>query len=110
MDLELKDKTALITGASSGIGRATARACYAQGARVALLGRDPQRLQEAAEGMQAERCLLATADITRAAETQVVLDRIAACWGGLDILVNAAGIIGFGSIETESLDCIKVPA
>ncbi len=103
MDMELKDKTALLTGASSGIGKAAAQAFYRQGARVILVGRQRARLQEAAEGMEPERFRLEVADITDAAQTQALLDRAAAEWGGIDILVNAAGIIGFGSIETESL-------
>jgi NAD(P)-dependent dehydrogenase (short-subunit alcohol dehydrogenase family) len=104
MDLELNNKVALVTGASSGIGKATAQALCRQGARVVLVGRSRERLQEAAQDMPPEGHRLEVADITQAAETQAILDRVAADWGGLDILVNAAGIIGFGNIETESLE------
>lgn len=104
MNLDLENKIVLLTGASSGIGRAAARAFYAHGARVALLGRREENLRETAAGMDPERFLIIATHIERESETQAAVDTVIQRWNGLDILVNAAGIIGFGSLETESIE------
>lgn len=82
-------KTILVTGAGSGIGRATARAFLAQGWRVALLGRRRERLEEAAAGDA--RALILTADVGDADQVEAAFAVVKAAWGRLDVLFNNAG-------------------
>ena len=103
-DYELKGKTTLVTGASSGIGRATTQALLREGARVSLTGRNASRLQETIAGTDPELSFTIQADLESPEEAKRVLDEAIARWGGLDILVNAAGIIEFGTIENEPLE------
>ncbi len=99
----------LITGASSGIGEATARALAARGAKVALAARRLERLERlAAEiGREGHTALAIEADITAQEEAIGAVDRTVAELGRLDILVNNAGQMLLGPIEdapTEEWD------
>lgn len=82
-------KTALITGAGAGIGRATARALRSAGWRVALMGRRAAALRETAEG---EDVLILPADVGNPAEVEAAFATLTAQWGRLDLLFNNAGI------------------
>ncbi len=94
MDLDLKDKIAVVTGGSSGIGLATARLLLAEGARVAICGRDQQRLDAAQETLRApfDHLLCARCDVRDEAMVQTFAKAVAV-WSGntLDLLVNNAG-------------------
>jgi NADP-dependent 3-hydroxy acid dehydrogenase YdfG len=101
----LNGKTALVTGASSGIGRATALALAQAGAGVALVARRAERLAELAAEIEAAggKALALAADVTdETAATQAVDDAVA-YFGGLDILVNAAGMTQTGKVENGDL-------
>lgn len=102
----LQDKVALITGASSGIGRETARLFAREGARVALLGRNEEALNQIL--LQIEQAggtgITTPADVTRIEDCQKACELSLAKFGRLDVLVNAAGIIGAGSLATTSRD------
>ena len=82
-------KTIVITGAGSGIGRATARAFLREGWSVGLMGRRKAALEETAEGKPA---LILTADVTQAAGVEAAFDRAMLEWGRIDCLFNNAGI------------------
>ncbi len=84
----LVGKTILVTGASSGIGRATAIECSRLGARVVITGRDEKRLRETFESLEGECHLSILADL---AKTEV-LDELVAQTPALDGLVNNAGM------------------
>lgn len=103
---ELIGKTALVTGAGSGIGRATAERFAAAGARVALVGRNQARLESVAATINihaVEHCVSIAADVTVELEAEQMVAEARERLGRLDVLVNAAGQISNGSIESTTL-------
>lgn len=101
----------LITGASRGIGRATALAAARRGYQVALLARSTARLSEVSEEIRRSggRVLQIVTDVTRPTDLQRASETIAAEWGALDALVNNAGIARRQSFsETELADWEQV--
>ncbi len=92
MELGLADKHALVTGGTSGIGLETARLLLAEGARVAICGRDPRRLDAALTSLASDNVFGATCDVRDKASVAAFADKVAA-WsdGRLDLLVNNAG-------------------
>jgi 3-oxoacyl-[acyl-carrier protein] reductase len=86
--MNLKNAVALITGGSSGIGRAIAQALAASGARVAITGRDEKRLAEAARAVGAHPI---RADVANEADVERTYREVQQQFGDLDILVNNAG-------------------
>ncbi|HEV2763874.1 MAG TPA: SDR family oxidoreductase, partial [Pyrinomonadaceae bacterium] len=102
---ELGGRAALVTGATSGIGHATALRFASEGARVALVGRDPESLRRAADEVRAGggEALEVQADVTVEADARRAVETAAEAFGGLDVLVNAAGIISNGTVETTRL-------
>ncbi|HEX8163468.1 MAG TPA: glucose 1-dehydrogenase [Pyrinomonadaceae bacterium] len=105
MSEELAGRVALVTGASSGIGRATALAFAAAGARVALVGRGGEALQEVEREIAARdgAAWSIAADVTREADAERAVTETVERFGGLDVLVNAAGILSNGTVETTTL-------
>lgn len=87
----LSGRSALVTGASSGIGEATARALVNEGARVAIVSRREAELAAIADGLNGSAHVYA-ADITQADEVADVVGRADADLDGIDIVVNSAGI------------------
>jgi 3(or 17)beta-hydroxysteroid dehydrogenase len=103
----LNGKVALITGAASGIGRATAALFHREGAKVVATDRNEAGLK--ALGMDADLTL--AQDVTDEARWREVVDEALARLGRLDILVNSAGIAILGNVETTTLaDFRKVGA
>jgi NADP-dependent 3-hydroxy acid dehydrogenase YdfG len=99
----LDGHTAIVTGASSGIGLATARALAAEGARVALGARRVERVEEAAREL-GEGHFAAPLDVTDAESARAFVERAAGAFDGrIDILVNNAGLaLGRSTIEEGS--------
>jgi 3-oxoacyl-[acyl-carrier protein] reductase len=85
----LKNAVALVTGGSSGIGRATAKTLIGSGARVAITGRDKRKLEEAARELGAHPI---QADVSVEADVERTYRELFQRFGDLDILVNNAGI------------------
>ncbi len=91
---DLKGKVALVTGASSGIGRATAEALAASGARVAINFHRNEAGAEAAKAVISDtggRAIVVQADVTRASDVESLVKQAVAELGPIDILVNNAG-------------------
>jgi 3-oxoacyl-[acyl-carrier protein] reductase len=94
MDLGLKGRAAAVAAASRGLGRATARALAAEGASVALCGRDRARIEEAARAIADQtgaRTLAVAADVGRADDCRRFVEEAAAAFGRLDVLVTNTG-------------------
>jgi 3-oxoacyl-[acyl-carrier protein] reductase len=86
--MELRGANVLITGGSSGIGRAIAKTLVEAGAKVAITGRDEKRLNEAAHALNA---LAIRADVCNEADVLRTFDEVFRAFGHLDVLVNNAG-------------------
>lgn len=97
--MRLAGKRALITGAGSGIGREVASRFVACGARVALLDLDAAALERLGSALGDGVAATCTLDVTDAAEVRAAVDRAAAALGGLDVVVNNAGIPMVGSVR-----------
>ena len=93
MDLGLKDKIAVVTGGTSGIGLATARLLLAEGARVAICGRNADRLAKAKAALAAApgALLAETCDVLKTEAINAFGAKVAGWAGRLDLLVNNAG-------------------
>jgi NAD(P)-dependent dehydrogenase (short-subunit alcohol dehydrogenase family) len=104
MDLDLTDRRALVTGGSSGIGLAIARALAAEGADVALVARGREALEAASErvaGGSGRRAIAVTADTGDDASVAAMVERVMRELGGVDILVNAAATAATGAPFTD---------
>ena len=101
----LDGQVAIITGASRGIGRAVALEFARQGAQVALsAGQDRAALRKVEEEISAlaVASIAVVADVARRGEIERVVQAVLAEWGRIDVLVNNAGILRLGPIETIS--------
>jgi short-subunit dehydrogenase len=85
------DKTVIITGASAGIGAATARVFAAAGANVVLAARDATKLEALARGL-AGRALAVPTDVADRAAVTALMEQTVAAFGGVDIVINNAGV------------------
>lgn len=96
--MKLNGKKAIITGANRGLGEAIARAFFREGASVLLCARDETPLRRVAESLAREgdpdRVCFLTADVSKIADIDRVIEQVEKEWDGLDILVNNAGIYG----------------
>lgn len=99
-------KAVLVTGATSGIGRAAALKFVAAGARVALVGRNADALEatRAAMGQGGAGAVAIRADVTREEDVTRAVDGAVSALGGLDVVVCGAGVIGTGSIENTTAE------
>lgn len=100
-----RDRVALVTGASSGIGAQLARDLAARGMRLALLARRGDRLAAlAAELGGFERALPLVADVSARDEVETAVQRLLARWGRLDLVVNAAGYARHRLFKDEAIE------
>jgi len=104
MQLDLKDRIALVTGGSYGIGRAIALALADEGCRVAICARGTERLETTAEKIRSKgvQGLAIPADATLAESPRRVIDAVVQKWNGLHILINNVG--GGGGRETRRVE------
>jgi NAD(P)-dependent dehydrogenase (short-subunit alcohol dehydrogenase family) len=94
MSGRLEGKVAIVTGASSGIGRAALERFAAEGARVVAVSRSKDRLEEAREAVRAAggECAIAPGDLSTQEAADAVVQTAVDTFGGVDVLVNNAGV------------------
>lgn len=107
MDLYLRDKVAIVTGSSKGLGLASARALVAEGARVAICARGTDALTKAAADLRAlagrdEAVLAVQADVSQTGDVTRLVSETVATFGRLDIVVNNVGKAGGTDIASTS--------
>jgi NAD(P)-dependent dehydrogenase (short-subunit alcohol dehydrogenase family) len=96
-------KVAIVTGASSGIGRATAVKLARAGASVLAVGREAEALNATRSQIGSEHTIeLAIADVTEEAAPARIVSQAVERLGGIDVLVNAAGVIATGTLEATT--------
>ncbi|MCO6436733.1 MAG: SDR family NAD(P)-dependent oxidoreductase [Phycisphaerae bacterium] len=98
MGYDLRNRVVLVTGASSGIGEAAARAFHGAGARVVAAARSLEKLKALAQSLGGDRVLPVSMDVTDASDRGRGLAQIRERWGGVDVLVNNAGWGSFASV------------
>lgn len=101
----LDGKAAIVTGAGRGIGQGIARRFVQEGARVLLCDLVAERVEQTASGLQSEgECHAIAGDVTSPAFCSDVAERACELFGGIDVLVNNAGIARWGSFTEHSLE------
>ena len=101
--MDLKNKKVLITGGSAGIGKAILTELVHRGVRdVAVVGRRKEALAALAAEFSAVNFLLLTGDVGRAADLDRAVAAVTKAWGGLDVLVNNAGVVSAGLLTEVS--------
>jgi NAD(P)-dependent dehydrogenase (short-subunit alcohol dehydrogenase family) len=98
----LEGKRTIVTGAGSGIGRAIALRLAGEGARVALADMDEEAAQGVAEEIDGETLVHKT-DVTKAGDFKALVERVVSEWGGLDVMVNNAGV-GIASTVVDATE------
>jgi NADP-dependent 3-hydroxy acid dehydrogenase YdfG len=102
----LKDKVAIVTGASSGIGRATALSLAKAGAKVAIAARRTQLLEELQKEITkiGTECIIVPCDVAKRKDCQALIDAAIKKWNHIDILINNAGIMPLSFIKNLKVD------
>ncbi len=92
--MSLKGKVAIVSGAGTGVGKATTKRLFSEGSKVVLIGRDRSRLTKVISELNGKKNLLAVkADITKEADVINVIEETVSAFDTVDILVNNAGIL-----------------
>jgi short-subunit dehydrogenase len=106
LDFDLNGKTVLITGGSRGLGLVMAREFAREGARLVLCARDEAELQRAQADLEAFGVEIMTVpcDVTNKESVTNMIERVNSRFGGVDVLVNNAGVIQVGPIEVMTHD------
>ena len=109
MGNEINDRVVVITGASSGIGKALALEYAQRGANIVMSARNKERLDQAVEDVKAKgvRVLGVVSDVSVEADCQMLIDKSVAEFGGINILINNAGISMRAVFEDTNLDVIR---
>ena len=102
----IKDKIVVVTGASSGLGEATARLLSAQGTTVVLGARRADRLQSLAKDLESRggKALALTTDVTRREQVKALVDSAVQTYGRIDVMINNAGLMPQAPLERLKVD------
>ena len=105
-EYDFRGKTVLITGGSRGLGLVLARGFAAKGANVAVCARDPRELERARADLASRgaRAFAYPCDVTDRAQVRELVEVVTSHFGGVDVLVNNAGVIQVGPLETMTLE------
>ncbi len=98
------DKVVVVTGAGSGIGKATAERFLDEGAIVTLVGRTKSKLEDVAKPFRDDQFMIAEADVSNEDEVKDLISRTVGKFGRLDVLVNNAGVVAEGDVGTLTTD------
>jgi len=100
--VKLKDRVAIVTGAARGIGKANAWTFAREGAKLALVDVEKEKLETLQEQIRGQggEALTLSCDVSKVSQVKQMVDRVKKAFGRIDILVNNAGIIRRGTIET----------
>lgn len=111
MKREIKNKVVVITGASSGIGLACARAFYDKGAKVVLAARSEEQINELAEELNKDsdtlRALAVRTDVSLENDCKNLIEKTVEVFGGVDILLNNAGVSMRANFAKLDLDVLR---
>lgn len=103
----LKDKVVVITGASSGIGKALADIAYNKGAKVAACARNLEKLNDSFSSYESSRLLTSSVDVSSESDCEAFINSIVDKWGSVDVLINNAGISMRALFEDTKIEVIK---
>jgi NAD(P)-dependent dehydrogenase (short-subunit alcohol dehydrogenase family) len=103
---DVSGRTAFVTGAARGIGKATAERLHAKGANVALVGLEPERLQQNAAQL-GERAIAIEADVTDLGALESAVAQTVDRFGGIDVAIANAGISYTGSLATAPVEQVE---
>jgi short-subunit dehydrogenase len=107
----LRGQVVIVTGSSRGLGLALAEEFLRRGSRIVLTARDPEELQRARQLLwkhkaisDSENVLIIAADLRDPEQARGLIERVTEAWGGVDVLVNNAGIITVGPVENQRIE------
>lgn len=102
--MRYREKVAVITGSSAGIGAATARRLASEGACVVVNGRSAEKLDGLASELPGDRVLLHAGDVSEEADARALVAAAADRFGRIDVLVNNASSFGFADLASQTAD------
>jgi short-subunit dehydrogenase len=105
--MDLHNKRIILTGATGGVGQLLAAAFVKKGAKLALVGRNAERLAQLQQQLDSKHCFTIVADLNQQDAIQTVQQQVNEQWGGLDILLNNAGQMYFGEFIQQTTDNIE---